>query len=316
MEKITASSRPAHESYKRVALSDAASDGDMAELETSSEDTIAAGWMPGHRQRHPRTLLSTLWLCLRFIFIVGSIFAWGVSLWLTHRATVEIERARTLLPVPSSAAAKPGGHNQGSLASHDSSGGGSSSYKSTGPHHDALDSMFIPGGALPVAGYGLVYNTTYCNGWEDPEGAKARGCVLDPSQGGWVHELCHDPDLLEEWMQLPDFGWYLDPKKEIRISQDDVWAANIPNGVSTTLYTAQDFHIKHCTFVMRLRILHTTRRHRGLGYITLDPAHMKHCVELMTEDVNPKELTQVVLGNFGGGAYDFGLAGECYMPIL
>ncbi|KAI0160426.1 hypothetical protein GGR57DRAFT_519308 [Xylariaceae sp. FL1272] len=311
MEKNTTSSRPDHDSYTKVTLSDAASDGGIADFETRSVDTIAAGWMPGRRQRHPRTLLSTLWLCLRFFFIVGSILAWGVSLWLTHRATAEIERARTLLPAPSSAAAKPDGHNQGCLSSHDSG-----SHESTSAHHDALNSMFIPGGALPVAGYGLVYNTTYCNGWEDPEGAKARGCVLDPSQGGWVHELCHDPELLEEWMKLPDFGWYLDPKKENRISQDRVWAADIPNGASTTLYTAQDFHIKHCTFVIRLRIKHTTRRHRGLGYITLDPAHMKHCVELMTEDVNPKELTQVVLGNFGGGTYDFGLAGECYMPIL
>jgi hypothetical protein len=117
-------------------------------------------------------------------------------------------------------------------------------------------------------------------------------------------------------MKLPDFGWYLDPKKEHRIPQHRVWAADIPGGVLTTMYTPQDFHIKHCAFVMRLRIKHTTRRNRGLGYLPLDPGHMNHCVHLMTEEANPKELTQVVLGNFGGGTSGFGLAGECYMPIL
>ncbi|KAI1820009.1 hypothetical protein F4861DRAFT_94908 [Xylaria intraflava] len=308
MEKASASGRPVHDAYEKVALSDSELDGDIPELE-SNQDTVTTGWEAGQHRRRPRTILSTLWICARFVFIASSVFAWGASLWLTHRASVEIARAQALLPNQSSTTPTS------SHISHDSSGS-SSNHKITNPHHDSLNTIFIPGGRLPVAGYGLAYNTTYCNGWEDPEGAKARGCVLDPSQGGWVHELCHDPSILKEWLELPDFGWYLDSKREQRIPQDRVWAADIPGGVNTTMYTAQNFHIQHCKFVMRLRVKHTTRRNRGLGYLPLDPSHMNHCIHLMTEEADPNEMTQVILGKFGGGTEGFGLGGECYMPIL
>jgi len=67
---------------------------------------------------------------------------------------------------------------------------------------------FLPGGNLSIPGYGLVYRQSYCNGWANPQGARERCCVLYSLQGGWVHELCTNPELLEEWKAKPDFGWY------------------------------------------------------------------------------------------------------------
>ncbi|KAK5996705.1 hypothetical protein PT974_02045 [Cladobotryum mycophilum] len=262
------------------------------DLELESDEGTVTPTTSWPRRRKQRTLLSTLWLCTRVVLIAASVIAWAASLWLTHLAGRELGQARGLVT------------DLGQEAK---------------PEHKTPAHAFITGATLPAAGYGLVYNTSYCNGWEDPEGAKARGCVLDPTQGGWIHELCHDPALVKEWLKLPDFGWYLDPKKKQRISQEKVWAADIPGGVMTELYTAMDFHVQHCQFVMRLRIKHAMRKNRGLGYIPLDPSHMTHCLGLMTEEGlsehKKKELTQVVLGKFGGGTEGFGLGGECYMPI-
>jgi hypothetical protein len=86
---------------------------------------------------------------------------------------------------------------------------------------------FLPGGNLSVPGYGMVYRQDYCNGWADPEGARERGCILDSMQGGWIHELCTNPELLEEWNAMPDFGWYWDEERTQRIPQEKVYAGDI-----------------------------------------------------------------------------------------
>jgi hypothetical protein len=86
---------------------------------------------------------------------------------------------------------------------------------------------FLPGGNLSVPGYGMVYRQSYCNGWADPQGARERGCILDSLQGGWIHELCTNPELLEEWKAMPDFGWYWDEERTQRISQEQVYAGEV-----------------------------------------------------------------------------------------
>ena len=295
-------SRPHTIAYEKLAFDDPELDSN----EGTVTPTTPPSWPPSSRQRHPRRLLSTLWLCARIVFILASILAWAASLWLTHLASRDLDRARSLIPDSSTS---NGNHPKPAYLDEDPP-----------RHHEILTAGFIPGGTLPVPGYGLGYNTSYCNGWVDPEGAKVRDCVLDPSQGGWIHQRCHDPELLAEWLRLPDFGWYLDPHRMQQIPQEKVWAAEIPGGVNTTLYTALDFHIQHCKFVMRLRIKNGMRKNRGLGYIPLDPGHMYHCLHLMTEEntaeAKSSELTQVILGKFGGGTEGFGLGGECYMPYL
>lgn len=73
----------------------------------------------------------------------------------------------------------------------------------------------------------MVYRQSYCNGWADPQGARERGCILDSLQGGWIHELCTNPELLEEWKAMPDFGWYWDEERTQRISQEQVYAGEV-----------------------------------------------------------------------------------------
>ena len=240
-------SGPHNDTYEKVAFNDPELDSEHSDDGTVTPTTLP-NWPHNLHRRKPRTLLSKFWLCIRVIFITASVITWAASLWLTHLASRELGRARSLIPNPSNSSSPAYGEESSAL------------------HYQIPVTSFIPGGTLPVPGYGLAYNTSYCNGWADPEGAKARDCVLDPSQGGWVHQLCHDPALRAEWVNLPDFGWYLDSKRKQQIPQAKVWAADIPGGVLTPLYTAMDFHVQHCNFVMSIGIQSLRYRHVGKRY--------------------------------------------------
>lgn len=249
----------------------------------SDQETIT---LRSPRQDTVRRLSSMLWLVARIVFIAIGVITWSTSVWLNHLTSTELGRALPHISLSGSSRI-PG---------------------------------FIPGGSLSVPGHGLIYNTSYCNGWEDPEGARSRGCILDLSQGGWVHELCHDPDLLAEWMTLPDFGWYLDANRTQRIPQERIWASDIPGGVNTMIYTSLAYHIEHCRFVFRLRIENSMRKNRGVGYLELAPSHLNHCLRQITIMDTPafreSEVVEVIWGMFASGRGAFGYGGECYMPIL
>jgi hypothetical protein len=88
------------------------------------------------RQGKAQRIFPTLWLLAHIVFIAVSVVAWSASLWLTHLTSSELGRARSLALEPSSS--------------------------------NVLG--FIPGGSLSVPGYGLIYNTSYCYGWQGRRG--------------------------------------------------------------------------------------------------------------------------------------------------
>lgn len=168
---------------------------------------------------------------------------------------------------------------------------------------------FLPGGHLTIPGWGMIYNQSYCNGLADPRGAIERGCVLDPMQGGWIHKSCHDPELTEEFINLPDFGWYLDVNLTQPIPQEKVWAADI--GDNKYLYTRDNFHWRHCEFVMMSTLKNGLSRARNLGFLALDPSHTLHCYDRIVNYNTPELRNETEIVYLGG----FTLGGECYQPL-
>jgi hypothetical protein len=119
-------------------------------------------------------LTKSLWILIPTTLALVCLLTWIPLVLFAWNATIELALARQLL-VPSQS------------------------------RQQDLGYTFIPGGYVNVPGYALVYNHTYCDGIRDPEGAKKRGCVFDPGQGGWIHRLCQDPEVLEWWMSLPEW---------------------------------------------------------------------------------------------------------------
>lgn len=133
-------------------------------------------------------------------------------------------------------------------------------------------------------GFGLVYNSSYCNGVEDPHGACKRDCIFDPIHGGWIYRLCSDERLYEEFIGLPDFGWYMDPERTIRLPQEKVWQGE--GGAST--YTVDDFHYRHCEYILKSLFKNGQSDVRGLGFKLVDQEHLYHCLDRLVNYNTPE----------------------------
>lgn len=237
---------------------------------SSDDDTLT----PTQHRRHAFSVAYLAWLVARFLVGAACVLTWAGSIFLAWRSTDEISRARQVV------------FPQGQL-------------------------NFIEGGHLTGApGWGLVYNASYCNGLADPVGARQRGCVFDAAQGGWIHSLCSDRQLLEEFWKLPDFYWYTDFNRTQPISQEMVWRGEI--GQHQFLFTQDDFHWRHCEYVVRWLIKHGQSRSRGLGFLALDQSHVNHCFDEVSNRNTPEiRYDQTESVHIAG----FGPYGECYMPI-
>ncbi|WYZ39066.1 hypothetical protein EsH8_III_000980 [Colletotrichum jinshuiense] len=137
---------------------------------------------------------------------------------------------------------------------------------------------------LHVPGYRLVYNSTYCNGVKDPEGARRRDCVFDPVHGGWVPRLCHDEDLYKQFTTQNDWDWYLDENRTIPIAQDAVW--NGEGGGRT--WTKDDFHFRHCEFIIKTLFKNGIGKAKPLGFKVLDVGHLEHCLDRLINSNTPE----------------------------
>lgn len=173
---------------------------------------------------------------------------------------------------------------------------------------------------VDIPGYRLKYNASYCNEMEDPAGAPARGCVLDRVQGSWVPEICSDQELREEWDAMPDFGWYLDPERTQKISQERVYRGD-PDVVGRSVYTSVNYHLNHCIAVLRLRNKNSLRRDRGLTFHMLSHHHIEHCYDrfldwLTPEGINITQMpTEIHFSSAGVVENKDERTSECYVPV-
>lgn len=128
---------------------------------------------------------------------------------------------------------------------------------------------------LHVPGYRLAYNSSYCNGVKDPEGARSRGCVFDPVHGGWVHRLCHDEELYHAFTTENEWDWYLDENRTQPIAQEAVWRGE---GGGRT-WTRDDFHFRHCEYIIKSLFKNGVGKAKPLGFKVLDVEHLEHCLD-------------------------------------
>lgn len=218
----------------------------LSDLDLSSDDGTLT---PSHHQTTKQSKISHVRNVLGATCLLVFFVSWASSIILAFRATGELSRAGHIL------------------------------FPNSRP-------SYVSGAHLDAPHFGLLYNSSYCNGLKDPSGARERGCVLDPVAGGWIHKECSDPDLLTEFLKLPDFGWYLDENRTQPISQADVFAGR--TGGRKILYTVDDYHFRHCEFSLRSLIRNSVRRDVGLGFLLLDHEHMNHCMERVTYFNSPE----------------------------
>lgn len=140
------------------------------------------------------------------------------------------------------------------------------------------------GTMLSIPGFALAYNTTYCNGVKDPKGARERDCVFDPVHGGWIPRLCHDPELTQELFDIRDYQWFEDEARTKPVSQEKVWTGEM----GAVTYTSDDYHYRHCEYILKTLIKHGQSKRRGLGFKVLDEEHLLHCLDRLINYNKPE----------------------------
>ena len=114
--------------------------------------------------------------------------------------------------------------------------------------------------------------------------ARALGCKFDILGNSWTPKQCFDSDTaaeFREWVQLPErqmgtFPFFHDKEGKERIRDEH----ELAESVGSYVYTTQEHHLAHCTFLMR-RIFRAGASNGELRlnsrYGTL--SHTVHCTE-------------------------------------
>jgi len=134
--------------------------------------------------------------------------------------------------------------------------------------------------------------------------ARALGCEFDILGNSWTPKQCFDNETaieFREWLQhserqMGTFPFFHDEDGKERIMDED----ELAESVESRVYTTQEHHLAHCTFLMRriYRVGHSNGRMRlNSRYGTLE--HTKHCtneVLLSFRRPDPKHMGGIHAG--------------------
>lgn len=262
------------------------SDEDVLEYILEGESDNKKPYRPWTRH------FSTPWLKTVFITLLTIAFAitWLVTLSLAWRIATEQAQATCSVGVnhqhsQSTAATPASSYGHGGHGSHASPERPqhTTSYDEHN-HADHEQGNEGPKPYLNVPGFELTYNRTFCDGVADIDGAVSRGCVFDPIHGGWVPQLCHDKELWEDFTTSYNWDWFLDEELTQPIEQTAVWRGE---GRERT-YTTDDFHFRHCEFILKTLIKSHTTNGPALGFKVMDRDHLEHCLDRLINSNTPE----------------------------
>ena len=122
----------------------------------------------------------------------------------------------------------------------------------------------------------------HCGSTNSTAEARALGCEFDILGNSWTPKQCFDNETaaeFREWLEQPErqmgaFPFFHDKEGKVPIMDEKELAETVRSRV----YTTQEHHLAHCTFLMRrfFRVGHSEGKLRlNSRYGTLD--HTKHC---------------------------------------
>ena len=116
--------------------------------------------------------------------------------------------------------------------------------------------------------------TNTCGG--SIEDATAKGCSFDPMSFSWLPPDCYDQELIDQFLQLRDWTWYINDNGTQAARKEDVLAGKYDH-----LYVTDAYHQFHCTYMWRK--LHRAVLRDGLvdSYIG-SYKHTAHCEMILT----------------------------------
>jgi hypothetical protein len=112
-----------------------------------------------------------------------------------------------------------------------------------------------------------------------PAEARAAGCSFDMMAFSWLPPRCYDSELVEEFREFKNWGYWLDRNRTKPVSLEVALTGEIPE-----LYTEFEYHLRHCTFLWRKmhRALLSDRGGKlAIDSVTAGYAHTEHCSKML-----------------------------------
>lgn len=146
--------------------------------------------------------------------------------------------------------------------------------------------------ALVTATTLILQHKTAPNDTETPQASNICGtthssatlanCSFDPISFSWTPQPCYDDELIESFLALNDWRWYLDANATETVAFDDVMT-----GRYEYLYVSWNYHRWHCTYMWRKMHRAIMGRNNKTGSSLLldtyinDPEHTDHCERVL-----------------------------------
>ncbi len=123
-------------------------------------------------------------------------------------------------------------------------------------------------------------------------------CLFDPISFSWTPQPCYDASLIDSFLALDDWTWYLDANGTNPVVFDVVIT-----GSHEYLYVSWDYHRWHCTYMwrkMHRAILSQNGSGRGGEKLLLDtyindPEHTEHCEGVLLNRTVPLGNTDTMI---------------------
>lgn len=122
------------------------------------------------------------------------------------------------------------------------------------------------------------------------EAARMSGCHFHPMLSAWVPPECSALELMDEYDPYTDREWFLDEN-----GTQSAEISMLRSGEGPLVYTANSFHISHCTYVWRVLAQAVDNRKHLINSKSGSLNHTYHCAKVIAESNADTPLVWVPL---------------------
>jgi hypothetical protein len=121
--------------------------------------------------------------------------------------------------------------------------------------------------------------------WENcgssPAEALSLGCSFDVMSFTWIPTRCFDQELMEDFLALRSWSWYMDKE-----GVNSVDFAAVSAGCYDELYVTEEYHLYHCTYMWR-KMHRAILEGRPLDSYIGNINHTEHCGMMLLNPNGP-----------------------------
>lgn len=123
---------------------------------------------------------------------------------------------------------------------------------------------------------------------DSSQSAREAHCHYDVMIYGWLPPACFDESMYLDVANTTDWGFFHDHKGNLPIPQRELMKGNYESVPES--FVSNEEHWQHCRYIHNTSIAFRQRTPSTALDVHLDPHHMGHCLEFITNPDTPRSL--------------------------